>query len=283
MTFAILTGLAVIAAAGGLRKAEAPGGDWPANVAHQGGLELGPSNTITTFRRGLEAGSGGLELDVHLTSDGEVVVIHDDTVDRTTDGIGAVRNMSLAEIKRLDAGYSFTPDGKSHPERDKGVEIPTLDEVLREFPEAQVNIDIKEDQAGAEEAVWRVIRENDAEGRALVGSFHSSVTNHFREVSGGRVATAATKREVRTFYVLSRLRMEGLIDPPYRALQVPPRHGDTVVVTPRFVEAAHDRGVRVDVWTVNEASKMERLLRMGVDTIITDHPGMLAKILERGE
>jgi glycerophosphoryl diester phosphodiesterase len=221
-----------------------------------------------------------LELDVHLIRDGEVVVIHDDTVDATTDGNGAVRNMSLSEIKRLDAGYSYTPDGKRHPDRGEGIEVPTLGEVLSKFPDTPVNIDIKEEQEGVEKAVWRVIRKNDAEDRVLVGSFHGPVVKRFRDVSEGKVATAATKREARTFYALSRIHMEGLINPPYEALQVPPSYGDTVVVTPRLVQAAHNRGVRVDVWTVNEASRMNQFLDMGVDTIITDRPGVLDRVLE---
>src|SRR5918994_4145382 len=110
-------------------------GEWPVNLAHRGASALAPENTLEAFRMAVEAGAGGLELDVHLTRDGHVVVIHDETVDRTTGGTGAVAEMTLDELRGLDAGHDFSPDGGSTlPYRDRNVLVPTLAEVLREFP-----------------------------------------------------------------------------------------------------------------------------------------------------
>jgi glycerophosphoryl diester phosphodiesterase len=258
-----------------------PPGPWPANLAHRGASARAPENTLEAFRMAVEQGAGGLELDVHATRDGEIVVIHDATVDRTTDGSGAVADMALDELRRLDAGYRFSPDGGlTFPYRGRGLRIPTLAEVYEEFPDAPVNADIKERRAGAEEAVLRVIERAVAEARTLVASNDHAVVRRFRRASGGRIPTAASRREIAAFYLMSRSRLEALGRPAYDALQVPVEHRGIELVTPRFLRAAHSRGVRVDVWTINDPGEMRRLLDLGVDVIMTDRPGVLAGLLE---
>jgi len=257
-------------------------GEWPANLAHRGASALAPENTIEAFQLAVEAGAGGLELDVHMTSDGHIVVIHDATADRTTSGTGAVSEMTIDELRGFDAGYNFSPDGgRTRPYRGRGVRVPTLGEVLREFPGVAVNIDIKVGSPGIEEAVFRDLREADALGRTLVVSTSHAIVKRFRKVSGGHVSTGASKREIGVFYLLSRLRLERLARPAYEALQVPLRHRGIPIVIPRFVSAAHARGVRADVWTINQASEMRRLLDLGADVIMTDRPGTLAEVLQR--
>ena len=129
---------------------------WPVNFAHRGGAKIAPENTLEGFREGLRVGAGVLELDVHATADGTVVVHHDEKVDRTTDGSGAIREMTLADVRRLDAGYRFTPDGgRTYPYRGEGVRIPTMEEVYREFADVPINVEIKGKRPGIEEAVWR--------------------------------------------------------------------------------------------------------------------------------
>lgn len=255
--------------------------DWPLNFAHRGASARAPENTLEAFRLAMEAGAGGLELDVHMSSDGEVVVIHDATVDRTTDGSGAVAGMTLDELRGLDAGYSFSPDGgQTFPYRGRGVGIPTLAEVYEEFPATYVNIEMKEAQPGVEEAVMEVIREAGAEERTLVVSNRHGVVRRFRRLCGDLILTGASRREIRDFYLLSRLRLEGSSRPPYDALQVPLDYRGIPLVTPRFLEAAHSRGVRVDVWTINDPGEMRRLLDLGVDVIMTDRPEALTGVLE---
>jgi glycerophosphoryl diester phosphodiesterase len=255
--------------------------DWPANFAHRGASARAPENTLEAFRLAVEAGAGGLELDVHMTRDGEIVVIHDATVDRTTEGFGVVAEMTFDDLRSLDAGYRFSPDGGcTHPYRRRGVRIPTLAEVYEQFPDASVNIDIKEPQPGVEEAVLRVIQEAGAEGRSLVVSANPAVVWRFRRVRGGRISTAASRLETGAFYLLSRLRLERLCRPAYDALQVPVEYEGITLATPRFVEAAHSRGVRVDVWTINEPGEMRRLLDLGADVLMTDHPETLTDVVE---
>jgi glycerophosphoryl diester phosphodiesterase len=256
-------------------------GGWPVNLAHRGASALAPENTLEAFQLAVEAGAGGLELDVHMTRDGHIVVIHDATVDRTTNGFGAVSEMTFDELRRFDAGHNFSPDGgPTRPYRGRGVRVPTLGEVLEEFPGVAVNIDIKAGTPGIEETVLSVLREADAFGRVLVVSIPHARVKRFRKVSGGHVSTGASKREIGVFFISSRLGLERLVRPAYDTVQVPLRHRGIPVVTPRFVRAAHARGVRVDAWTINQADEMRRLLDLGVDVIMTDRPGTLAEVLE---
>jgi glycerophosphoryl diester phosphodiesterase len=256
-------------------------GGWPVNLAHRGASALAPENTIEAFRLAVQDGAGGLELDVHMTRDGHIVVIHDATVDRTTNGSGAVSEMTLDELRRLDAGHDFSPDGgPTRPYRGRDVRVPTLREVLEGFPVVALNIEIKADTPGIEETVLGVLREANALGRTLVVSTPHEIVKRFRKVSGGHVSTGASRWEIGVFYVSSRFRLERLVRPAYDALQVPLRHRGIPVVTPRFVRAAHARGVRVDAWTINQADEMRRLLDLGVDVIMTDRPDTLAEVLE---
>jgi glycerophosphoryl diester phosphodiesterase len=261
---------------------ESPVKDWPVNMAHRGGKDIAPENTIVGCQEGRRVGAGVLELEVHLTADGHLVAIHDDTVDRTTDGSGLVREMTLREIKGLDAGYRFTRDcKKTYPYRGLGVVVPTLEEVYQEFPDVPINVEIKEDQPDIEQALWQVIEEAKAADRTLVVSAKMSIIRRFREVSGGRVATGSSIWEIVAFDLSRRLSLSRFLRPSYQALQVPEGYrGILRLVTPSFVRAAHQLGVRVDVWTINTEPDMRRLLGYGVDGIMTDRPDILNRVLE---
>jgi glycerophosphoryl diester phosphodiesterase len=258
--------------------------EWPANLAHRGASASAPENTLDAFRLAVESGAGGLELDVHLTRDGHPVVIHDPTLDRTTNTSGAVAGLTLDELREPDAGYNFSPEGgNTHPYRGLGLRIPTLAEVLREFPGVVLNIDMKADRPGIEAAVQKVLREADAEGRALVVSSRRGAVRRFRRMSGGRISTGASRWEIGVFLLFSNLRLERLLIPAYDALQVPLTYRGLPLVTRRFVDAAHGRNVRVDAWTINEEGEMRRLLDLGVDVIMTDRPETLAELLGERE
>jgi glycerophosphoryl diester phosphodiesterase len=254
--------------------------DWPTNFAHRGASSRAPENTLEAFRLAAESGAGGLELDIHLTSDGRIVVIHDDSVNRTTNGEGFVRDMTLHEVRSLDACYRFTPDGgATYPYRGRGVQVPELGEVFREFPDHKVNIDIKEEQLGVEAALLKTITDACAGDRVLVVSEMPVVVERFRKLSRGGISTGASRREIAVFYRMSKLRLEYLLRIAYDALQVPAEYGGREVVTPRFVEAAHNRGVRVDVWTIDDPEEMRRLLDLGADVIMTNRPEVLGEVL----
>jgi glycerophosphoryl diester phosphodiesterase len=195
--------------------------------------------------------------------------MHDATVDRTTDGFGTVRGMTLDAVRRLSAGLP-------------GEKVPTLREVFEEFPDAAVNLDIKDrDLPGAEKAVLGVLREVGAAGRVLVASADHGVLWRFRRAAGGEFYTGASRREIAVFYAMSLLCLECLVRPAYVALQVPVCYGPLRLLTPRFVRAARSVGVRVDVWTVNDPARMREVLDLGADAVITDRPEELAKVLAR--
>jgi glycerophosphoryl diester phosphodiesterase len=241
--------------------------------AHRGGRSLGPENTLHTFQKALESGAHVLELDVRLTKDGHLVVIHDATVDRTTNGTGAVGSLSLDEIGRLDAAFDYSADGgRTYPLRNTGVTIPRLAEVFERFPNSPVNIELKDDSLTAAETLCRLVTEYDVTQKIIVASFHSRVIRHFRSICPD-TPTAATAGETGWFALLSRLRLENFYCPHAAALQVPEEAYGFPLVTQRFVDAAHNRGLKVHVWVVNDPSEKQKYLNMGVDGIITDFPG----------
>ena len=255
-------------------------GPLPIAFAHRGGSQLWPENTMLSFEGAVGLGYRYLETDVHLTKDGVLVTIHDATVDRTTDSSGLVRALPLAELKGLDAGYRFSPDGgRAYPLRGQGATIPTLAEVVKAFPHVSLNIDLKRHDVAMVEAMAAFIEERGLHDRLLIASFADGIIKAFRRRTEGRVATAAAGWETRLFWLTSRLGLTRLIRPAYDALQVPPSMGRLTVVDRRLLAAASRRGVQVHVWTVDEAAEMRRLLALGVDGIMSDRPDLLLEVL----
>ena len=240
--------------------------------AHRGGRNLGPENTSYTFEKALASGAHVLELDTRLTRDGHLVVIHDATVDRTTDGVGDVNRLSLEEIGDLDAAFYYsTDDGLTFPLRNSGVTIPSLAEVFRRFPSTAINIELKDDSLVAADTLCRLIPEYGMTGKVIVASFHTKVIRHFRTICPD-TPTAASSREVWWFTILSKLRLENLYRPRAFVLQIPEKAYGIQLVTRRFIDAAHSRGLKVHVWNVNHPDKIQEFFRMGVDGIMTDSP-----------
>jgi glycerophosphoryl diester phosphodiesterase len=252
----------------------------PLFFAHRGGSLLAPENTLAAFERGLSFGADALELDVHLTRDGEMVVFHDSNLDRTTDGSGPIAARTLEELRRLDAGYHFTPDnGQTYPFRGQGVAIPTLAEVFTRFPTTRINIEIKDSTPTREQRLWELIQEHQTFDRVLVGGFADASLRRFRALSGNRVATSAGAREVRNFLAAALSHTTWLLRPAYDALQVPDTYGRIRVVSRTSVEAAHRLGLEVHVWTIDDRATMEQLLHLGVDGLMSDRPDILAEVL----
>lgn len=247
----------------------------PLLMAHRGGAALAPENTLPAFQQAVDWwGSDVLELDVQPTRDGEAVVLHDDTLDRTTDGRGLVADRSLGELRTLDAGYRFSPDGASYPYRGLGIRIPTLEEVLAAFPGYRINVEIKDSRV--QERAREVIVAAGATGRALVAASDRRHRASFRGYTG---ALSASEQELRVFHLLHRSRLAPLFRPRIDALQLPLRHRGAVVVSPRLIRDAHAHNLAVHVWTVDATEEMARLLEWGVDGIVTDRPDRLARVL----
>lgn len=248
----------------------------PLLIAHRGGSGLAPENTLAAFHQAVDDwGADMIELDVHATADGECVVIHDPTVDRTTDGVGRVERMTLAELKELDAGYRFTPDqGATYPFRGRGVKIPTIDEVLESLPGMRLTVEVK---VGAAQApLLAALRRHGAEDRVIVAAEHESSRTLFSEYPG---PTSASSRQVMSFYILNGLGLSRFWRAPVVAVQIPERWKGRQILTPRLVRAFHRQGLAVHIWTIDEVDAMARLLDWGVDGIVTDRPDRLADLL----
>lgn len=253
-------------------------------IAHQGGDGLWPSNTIHAFEQATEMGVDVLEMDVHLSADSVIVLSHDDTVDRLTDGSGLIKEMTFAELQELDAAFDWSEDdqGNAFPFRGQGIQIPSLHQVLMAFPDMPMNIEIKQAEPSLVVEVCDLIRAHGKQEDVLIGSFHAETMRDFRQTCP-EVATSGTEEEIRPYYVLNRLFLDGVYRPPAEAFQVPEYSGDLHVVTRRFVQGTRKHNVDVHVWTVNETADMQRLLDLGVDGIITDRPDRLLEVLGRAE
>lgn len=248
-------------------------------IAHRGSRVLWPENTETSFQGAYDLGYRHFETDVHLTADGALVCFHDPTVDRTTEASGHVEDFTLAELQNLDAGYRHAGrDGFEY--RDAGVTVPTLEWLLTTFPDTSVVVDMKSD--GLAGPLAALIDDLGVHDRMIVGSFRDSRLTEFREITDGRVPVSSGSALSRLWVLASRVgRGAG---GEVSALQLPTHMRGVRVVDERLVSAAHDAGLQVHVWTVNEPREMTRLLDMGVDGLVTDRPDLLKDVLEeRGE
>lgn len=255
----------------------------PLVMAHRGGRGLWPENTLYAFEQAAAMGVDVLEMDLHSTADEVLVVMHDDTVDRTTDGSGPIQSLTLAEIKALDAGYRWSADeGQTFPYRGQGITVPTLEEVFAAFPDMALNIEIKQAEPSLVEPFCQLMREHGLGERVLVASFHQETVEAFRQACP-KVATSSGEGEVIALFALSKLFLEATYGPAAQAVQVPEYRSGLHVLTPRFVDAAHSRGLEVHAWTINETPDMQRLVALGVDGVITDYPDRLMEVLGRAE
>jgi glycerophosphoryl diester phosphodiesterase len=241
--------------------------------AHRGGAALRPENTLAAFEHGLSLGADGLEFDVHLSRDGVVVVHHDDTLDRTTNGTGAIGARTAAELGGIDAGYRFTDGSPSgYPFRGRGFAIPTLRQVLERFPGIPLIIEIKSSRADLARKTIDELRAARAIGQVALGSFYYRALRAVRAYEPA-VATGAAQEEIRWALYRSWIGWP-VRRPSYTEFQVPERSGRTTIVTPQFIEHAHRARLPVKVWTVNERADIDRLLGWGADAIISDRPDL---------
>ena len=250
-------------------------------IAHRGGRGLWPENTLYAFEEAIRLGVDVLEFDVHCTSDSVMVVIHDATIDRTTDGSGRVEDQTWDQIQKLDAGYRWTNDeGQSYPYRDTGLRIPTFEDVLKTFPDARMNIELKASKEHAREMFLSLIKAHHSPDLTIIASFQSETILYVRE-NNPQMATAATIGSTFLFWVLNSAYLSFSYSPDAQAFQVPPSIFDLPVVSSSFVQGAHDLNVKVHVWTINDQQEMKRLLETGVDGIMTDYPDRLLSLLGR--
>ena len=248
----------------------------PLVIAHRGASALAPENTLEAFDRGFAMGADGLELDVRLSRDGHVVVVHDATVDRTTDGSGMVADLTLDALRRLDAGARFVgDDGQAW--RGRGLQIPALQDVLARYRDHPIIVELKGPDRELARAAVALVRRADAFDRVCFGGFDWRVMREARSLEPAAV-TSASRMEGRFALWKSRLGWS-LAGQRYRAFLLPEITRGTRVISPRFIEAAHAADLPVQVWTVNREADMTRLLAWGADAIVTDRPDVAARVV----
>ncbi len=274
------------------------------SYAHQGGSYEGPSSTMAAIRNALKRGATGIELDVHSTLDGCLVVCHDPEVDRTTNGSGKIASMTWEDISKLDNAYWFAPGReitrdlseddyplRGRAEIDPDFRIARLDEVIeimQDYPGVVINLDIKQTYPEVdpyENKLADLIRRNAFEERTIVASFLDSALERFHSYAP-EIFTSAGPSFVADFVKALQAGQHPDVNIGLNqvSFQVPtgftaPTFSVTIVDA-NFIETAHDYGLAVHVWTINDAAEMERLIDLGVDGIITDRPTILIDILD---
>lgn len=252
----------------------------PVVVAHRGDSKNYPENTLEAFQSAVRMQVDVIETDVHLSKDGHIVIWHDPTLDRNTNGTGRVEDHTLSELKKIDAGYNFTTDnGKTYPFRGKGIQIATLAEALESSPSQRFNVDLKSKNSAIVDAFEEVVVAHKAESRVLCASFHLSNLKLMRRKNSA-ILTSLTTIEVLSLLLQQKLRIlpKTLKGKRTIVLQVPVKQWGITVITPAFIKAFHERGAIIQVWTINDEKQMRTLLSMGVDSIMTDDPATVIRV-----
>jgi len=250
-------------------------GDRFLNIAHRGGGRLAPEHTLVAYENALRVGADVIEFDLHATSDGVIVILHDTTVDRTTNGTGVVRDMTFAELRALDAGYNFTRDGgATHPWRGRGLAIPTVEEALARLDGVPITVEFKQVSPVIVDETIAMFESFGALDRAVFASFDSRPVARMREIAPD-TPSAFDTRELVDFYGVN-LAMPSGYTPPAEIVQPP-----ASVVTAEIMAKARAFGLKVHPWTVNDPVQMQDLIDLGVDGLFTDDPETLAGLAPR--
>jgi glycerophosphoryl diester phosphodiesterase len=252
----------------------------PVILAHRGDSAEYPENTLPAFESAQRIGVDVIETDVHLSRDGEVIIWHDETLGRTTDGTGPVERYTYAQLLEFDAAWQFTKDGgKSFPFRGTGVKLLRLAEALEKLPDMRFNVDLKQNDTDLADAFCKLVLDFGAEDRVLCASFHTPVLQYVRRTYP-MITTSIAEHEVKRLLIMQKLhipiRQKWV---PGMAFQVPVSRGGIKVITPGFIRTFHRLGIAIQVWTINDESQMRQLLKMGVDGIFTDNPRLLKQVV----
>lgn len=251
-------------------------------VAHRGDSKYFPENSHPAFKSAVDLGVDIIETDVHISSDGVIFVWHDENTFQLDGDKNSVSGKSWEELSTLDLGYLYIDKDGRRPFSSKGIGLMTFEEVLRDFPSIRFNVDLKDKQYQLVEGMVELLDKYSAFDRVVVASFHTENLKSIRRISD-RVATSYGQTEVLLRVVLSKLKLfrlfsHWMITPP--VMQVPVVSGGINVVNRTFIKILHKRGVKIQVWTINELDEMKRLYKLGVDGIMTDDPRLLLSIVQ---
>ncbi len=260
----------------------------PLVLGHRGAAGDSPENTLLSFQRALELGAQILETDVRTTADGVPLLLHDESLERTTDGSGRAEDRTLAQIKALDAGYHFSIEDRGDASelpgddahfRGRGLRIPTLAEAFETFPDARFNLEIKAQSPALLRTVLELVREFDREALTLVTAGEDVIMQALRVEIRRACSRPAIGASVADIVEVVRSAQEAT-EPPrdVMALQIPASFAGGPLATPELIAHSHSHGIQVHAWTINEEDEMKRLLDVGVDGLVTDFPGRAAAV-----
>ena len=266
------------------------GDERPLIIAHRGGSIIFPENTMAAFEGAAKLGVDVIEMDFQLTSDDKLVTMHDDSVDRTTNGTGLVREMDLEQIQNLDASTNFLDINGDNPWNDTHLPPLTIEQVLDRFLNSphRLSFEIKNEGVEGEiaaEVMYEAIRIRQMEKRIEIGSFHIESLYAMRNLSKGSIATSGAESEIQKCILLPMLQLDRWwLDPgPASVLQIPMEWDGINLATKGIVDRAHQHGQAVQFWTINERESMDHLIEIGADGIMTDDPILLREaVLEAG-
>lgn len=232
---------------------------------------------MLSYQAAVQAGAPYIELDVHTSRDGRVVVSHDGELDRICGRTGIIRKLDYADIASADAGFSFSSDGQSFPFRGKGIRVPLLSEVLSAFAGIRFVIEVKQTEPSVVPALLRTLDETGMRRMVLIASEHQAPIDEVRTLAPG-IPTNLPYHEVAGFLQAVASRSSDYV-PRGDAIQIPPEYESWRLVTRDTVDAAHRFGIEMHVWTINAESEMRELLDLGVDGILSDFPARLLKVI----
>jgi glycerophosphoryl diester phosphodiesterase len=250
-----------------------------AAIAHRGGSLEAPENTLAAFENATSIYPGiYFELDVHPTRDGEIVVHHDKTIDRTTNGHGQIEGYTYDELIKFDAGHHFSnDDGKTFPFRDKGIKIPLLKDVLKNFPNTHISIELKSGHGFFGDKVIKILRQAEAESRVVLASFDHGLLLK-TALLAPHICSGYSRRELLFNSIWTRFGIPFLGPHRGHVMQPPYIHEGRVIADKKFIDRAHRNKKFIHVWTVNDEPTIRQLIKDGVDGIISDAPSLLVKV-----
>jgi glycerophosphoryl diester phosphodiesterase len=279
------------------------GVDRPLVIAQRGGSSLAPENTLIAFERALQLGVDAIQFDVRISKDGHLVVIQHDTVDLTTEGEGRVTELTLAELKSLDAAYTFQDIRGHYIYRNQGITIPTLEEVFQTFSSARMLIEVKVPDLSEDEVrilpeailqgktveevmadrLWQMIDQYGMQDQVIVTSFNDQFINHFQVKASGKVPVAAARQETTRFVFLNKLFLDRLYRPSADVIILPQEYNIIDLRDQRLIEGAHRFNMPIIYFEINEEQVIRDLLKKGADGIVTDRPDLLIRIINEME
>lgn len=254
----------------------------PLVVAHRGGLGLFPENTMLAFQHSSDLGVDMFELDINLTKDGVLVVHHDLTIDRTSDGKGKLIDYTFEELQQFNFGKKFENENGNFPYKNIKVEISTFESVFNAFPNIRMIVELKnmdEDGKRAADELWRIIENGNFKDKILVASFNDDILDYFKMISNDSVFIIGAVVQTRNFILSNLLRMKGIYVQNAEALSLPMKSLGFNLVKKRYIKSAHRREMVVFYWTINNKADMKLLIESGVDGVITDRPDLMQEVL----